>query len=220
MGEPASGVVGSDRDQGCCDGGVQSRPGARCGGLNEGLDLAEGLLDRRQVRRVGGQKDQPAAGSLNQLAHAVGFVRADVVDHHHLSRPQRGNEHLLQIGGEHRRGGVRLPPSSPGSSRPATARRSAWSPDRGCGAPPRPPGCREARGRGGGSSRCACRTRRGTPARPDPAAAWRCATGRERSRRARWRSGFSLQRPARPPLTPARSSCLTRTVGRQAGDRP
>ena len=69
-------------------------------------------------------------------------------------------------------------PSSPGSSRPATTRRSAWSPAPGCAAPFPGRGCRGARGLSGGSSRCAYRTRRRRPAGLGRSAARRCATGR------------------------------------------
>jgi hypothetical protein len=54
--EPAGGVLGGDRGQGHSDGRVQRRSGACCGGLDQGLDQAGGLLDRRQVRRVGRQE--------------------------------------------------------------------------------------------------------------------------------------------------------------------
>ena len=111
-------------------------------------------------------------------------------------------------------------PSSPGSSRPATTRRSAWSPAPGCAAPFPGRGCRGARGLSGGSSRCAYRTRRRRPAGLGRSAARRCATGRARSRRARWHPRSLLERPARPPPTSRGSQSLSGVVGRQAVDRP
>jgi hypothetical protein len=69
---------------------VSSAGGARTGGLDPGLDLSGGLLDRRGVRRAGGQEDQLAAGGVHQLGHPLGLVRADVVDHHRLPRRSAG----------------------------------------------------------------------------------------------------------------------------------
>src|SRR4051794_23356033 len=78
--EPAGDVSRGHCVQCGGDRGVQGRPGARGRGLDQGLDLAEGLLDRRQVRRVSGQEHQLAAGGFDQRADPVGLVRAGVVD--------------------------------------------------------------------------------------------------------------------------------------------
>ncbi len=89
VGEPAGDVGGGDGVQGGGDRGVQGRPGARRGRLDQRLDLAEGLLDRGQVRRVGRQEHQLAAGGGDQVADPVGLVGADVVHHDHHPRRER-----------------------------------------------------------------------------------------------------------------------------------
>src|SRR3954470_15929233 len=66
--KPAGDVGCGDCVQCGGDRGVQRRPGARGGRLDQRLDLAEGLLDRGQIRRVGGQEHQLTAGGGDQLA--------------------------------------------------------------------------------------------------------------------------------------------------------
>src|SRR5919112_2832469 len=51
-----------------------------------------------EVRRIGRQEQQRAAPPFDQLAHPLPLMRAEVVQDHHLPRPQRRRQNLLHIG--------------------------------------------------------------------------------------------------------------------------
>ena len=58
--------------------------GAGAQSTQDSCDLGEGLLDRREVRRVGRQEEQLAVARFNRLAKTVGFVGAQVIHDDHL----------------------------------------------------------------------------------------------------------------------------------------
>jgi hypothetical protein len=91
--------------------------GASCGGAQQGLELGEGLLDRRaaphrrwwsvlgarrEVRTVRRQVEEFGALSLDRGAHALDLVGAKVVQHHDVARAQGRRQRLLDIGEEAR----------------------------------------------------------------------------------------------------------------------
>jgi hypothetical protein len=86
-----------DRDEGCGDGGIKRVTGPRLHFAQVRLELRPTALDRRQVRRVGWQIEEPRAGLFNRLTDARGFVRPQVVHDDDVSWMQRGAEHLLDI---------------------------------------------------------------------------------------------------------------------------
>ena len=72
--------------------GVLSRPqqfvfGARSVSAQDLLDLAPHRFDRVEVRRIGRQIEQPGTGGFDGLAHAPDFMRAQVVQDHHIAGP-------------------------------------------------------------------------------------------------------------------------------------
>src|SRR5215211_1281636 len=97
VGEPAPRVLRAHRVQSPADGLQErlARPGLRL--PQERLDLGEGLLDRREIRRVGRQEQQRAAPCFDEVAHPFAPVRAEVVQHHHLTRPQRRRQDPLYV---------------------------------------------------------------------------------------------------------------------------
>ena len=64
------------------------------------LDLSEGLLDGVQVWGVWGQEPEAGAGSLDTVAHGLGFVGAEVVGDDNIARLEGRQEQLLDIGQE------------------------------------------------------------------------------------------------------------------------
>src|SRR5215210_198066 len=100
----ARGVPRGDRRDRTAD-GLQKRH-ARSGlGLpKERLELAEGLLDGREVRRVWWQVNQRAASRLHEGPDPLVPVGAEVVHNDHLARTQRRREHPLDVGLEDRLG--------------------------------------------------------------------------------------------------------------------
>ena len=59
------------------------------------FDLCESLLDRVQVRGILRQEPQAGPGSLDCLAHGIGFVRAKVVHDDDITGLERGDELLV-----------------------------------------------------------------------------------------------------------------------------
>jgi hypothetical protein len=86
-----------DRDEGCGDGGSKRGTGPRLRFAQVRLEPRPAALDRRQVRRVGWQLEEPRAGLFNRLTDARGFVRPPVVHDDDVAWMQRGAEHLLDI---------------------------------------------------------------------------------------------------------------------------
>ncbi len=59
------------------------------------LELAEGLLNRREIRRIRRQEDYLTARSGDQLLRRHALVDAEVVPDDGLPRRQRGNQHVF-----------------------------------------------------------------------------------------------------------------------------
>ena len=91
------GICGCDRAQGFRHGGIQCLTGPRLGFAQVRLELRPAALNRRQIRRIGRQKQEPRAGLLDGLADARRFVRPQVIHDDDVPRMQRGAEHLRDI---------------------------------------------------------------------------------------------------------------------------
>jgi len=74
--------------------------GSGCLGAEQCFEFGESLLDRVQVGTVGRQIQQACAGTLDCLTNAGDLVRAKPIHDHDIAAPQRGNQHLLDIGEE------------------------------------------------------------------------------------------------------------------------
>ena len=62
------------------------------------LELGEDLLDRVEIRAVGGQEDQMSANGADGGSGRLALVRAKIVQDHDISLCERGDEHLVDIG--------------------------------------------------------------------------------------------------------------------------
>ena len=69
-------------------------------GAEQCFEFGESLLDRVQVGTVGRQIEQACAGTLDRLANASNLVRTEPIHDHNIATPQRGNQHLLDMGEE------------------------------------------------------------------------------------------------------------------------
>ena len=96
------GIRCCDREQGFGDGSIQRFPSACLRFPQVRLELRPAALNRRQIRRIGGQIEEPGAALFDRPADAHGFVRPQVVHDHDVARMQRGAEDLLHIGAENR----------------------------------------------------------------------------------------------------------------------
>src|SRR5687768_601792 len=94
------GIRGGDGVDGDGGGGQQAVGGALGGGAQALFDLGEGQFDRVEVRRIGRQEEEAAAGRLNGGAGVLALVRAQVVQDDDLACSQTGSENLLGVGGE------------------------------------------------------------------------------------------------------------------------
>jgi hypothetical protein len=86
------------------DGGPELVPGAGGGPAQQCLELGEQLLDRVRIRTVGRQVEERGAGRGDGLADALGLVRFEVAEHHHIAGCERRGQELLDIGAERRAG--------------------------------------------------------------------------------------------------------------------
>src|SRR5215218_6374250 len=94
MVEPPGGILGGDGCQAGSDGVLE--PGAlpRSRLAQRRLELAEGVLDRGEVRRVRRQEPDLAACRFNELTNPQMLVHAEVVAEHDLSGTQGGEQDL------------------------------------------------------------------------------------------------------------------------------
>ena len=97
MGKPSRRILRSNRLDGQTDGLLEGLVGAGAEATQDGLELGEGLLDRRQVRGVGRQEEQGAAARRQGLADAGGLVSAQIVEDHHLPGPQPRRQFLADV---------------------------------------------------------------------------------------------------------------------------
>ena len=73
---------------------------AAAGFADDGFEFGEAQLDGVEVGTVGRQEAQRRAGRFNSVAHAVDFVRGEVVGNHHVTGLQRRYEDLFDVGEE------------------------------------------------------------------------------------------------------------------------
>ena len=69
---------------------------------HEGFEFGERLFDRIEVWAVGRQEPQLGPDVFDRRTHRGLFVDGEVVEHHHVARPQRGHQDLFDIGEERR----------------------------------------------------------------------------------------------------------------------
>ena len=94
-GEEGARMGGGDGGKGIADGSADALPGARAHAAQRLFGLGKGLLDRVEVRGVGGQKDDLTAGGFDERLGTGALVDGEVVEDHDLSRVQARHEHLL-----------------------------------------------------------------------------------------------------------------------------
>ncbi len=112
VGEPGERILVSDRLNRHPHGLPECLLGAGAEPAQDGLDLGERLLDRREVGRVGRQEEELAVASFHGLANAGGLVDTQIIQHHDLSRPQRRRQLLRDVPHERRR--IHRPLDHPG----------------------------------------------------------------------------------------------------------
>ena len=64
----------------------------------ERLQFGKRLFDRIEVRAIGRKKAQQSARLLDRGAHLGLFVGSEIVKHDDIAWPQRGHQHLLNVG--------------------------------------------------------------------------------------------------------------------------
>ena len=73
---------------------------AAAGLADDSFEFGEAQLDGVEVGTVGRQEAQRRAGRFTSVAHAVDFVRGEVVGNHHVTGLQRRDEDLFDVGEE------------------------------------------------------------------------------------------------------------------------
>ena len=66
----------------------------------EGLQFGKRLFDRIEVGAVGREKPQARADVFDRRPHLGLLVHGKIIEHHHIARPQRRDQDLLDIGAE------------------------------------------------------------------------------------------------------------------------
>src|SRR3954471_9278002 len=84
------------------DGGPKALNGPLGGFAQERFELGEGILNRVEIRAVGREIKQACTRRLDQGSHSRSLVARQVVQDHDITRPQGGDENLLNIGLERR----------------------------------------------------------------------------------------------------------------------
>ncbi len=92
--EPAVDVGGGDGPERLGDGGVEHLLAPRADAPEAAFELAEGLLDRRKIGRVGGEKDEVAADRFDIVPNRLPLVGAQGIENHDLPRDQAGAEEV------------------------------------------------------------------------------------------------------------------------------
>ena len=70
---------------------------ARTEGPQKGFELREGEFNGIEIGTVGRQKPQARADAFTGGLHLRLLVHREVIEHDDLARPQRGDEHLLDV---------------------------------------------------------------------------------------------------------------------------
>src|SRR3954471_9858369 len=84
------------------DGGPKALNGPLGGFAQERFELGEGILNRVEIGRVRREIKQACTRRLDQGSHSRSLVARQVVQDHDITRPQGGDENLLNIGLERR----------------------------------------------------------------------------------------------------------------------
>ena len=76
--------------------------GSGVGLAQQGFHFCEGLLDRIEVWRVGGQEEELGFGGADRCANGAALMAAEVVHDDDVARRENGRENLLDISAEAR----------------------------------------------------------------------------------------------------------------------
>jgi hypothetical protein len=68
----------------------------------ERFQFRKGQFDRIEIRTVGRQEAEVGTDGFDRRAHGGLFVDGEVVEHHHIARPKRRNQDLIDVGEKHR----------------------------------------------------------------------------------------------------------------------
>lgn len=80
------GILGAHAVQACADHLVQCFDGQVSHAAQKGLELREGGFNRREIRRIRGQKQQRATLCFTGLLHTPAFVNREVIHNHDVPR--------------------------------------------------------------------------------------------------------------------------------------
>src|SRR5579859_237222 len=97
MSKPAESIRRGDEIQSGGNGLLQSLPTASPCPSQHGLQFGERFFDRRQIRRVGRQKQEATATSFNGLLDPRREVDREIIQDHDLSGAQAGGQDLLHV---------------------------------------------------------------------------------------------------------------------------
>src|SRR5258708_17272721 len=97
MGKPAASILGCDQGQRLSNGLLERFACASPNTAQKGLQFGESLLDRREIRRIGRQKQEAAALGFNGLPNPCSLMNAQIIQDHDLSRAQSGCEDVLNV---------------------------------------------------------------------------------------------------------------------------
>ena len=64
----------------------------------ERFQFRKGQFDRIEIRTVGRQEAEVGTDGFDRRAHGGLFVDGEVVEHHHIARPKRRNQNLIDVG--------------------------------------------------------------------------------------------------------------------------
>src|SRR3954469_20976040 len=100
VGEPAGGVAGGDGGEGVPGRGAEVVIGASTGAPEGLLDLGERFLDRIEVGRIGRERQEAGAASLDSSADARVVVGGEVVGDNDLSGAERRGQAVADVAQE------------------------------------------------------------------------------------------------------------------------
>ena len=97
MGKPASSVRHRDHFPSLSQRGAERLRGARLRTPQSRLELRPARLNRRQIRPIGRQVGNLSPTLSKRLGNPCNLLRAQVIHHHHVARPQRRPQDLLNV---------------------------------------------------------------------------------------------------------------------------
>ena len=97
MDKPTESILSSDEVQSSGDGLLQVLTATSVYPSQKAFQLGESFFNRREIRRIRRQKQQPTAASFNCLLHPRSQVNREIIQDHDLSGTQAGSKHLLDI---------------------------------------------------------------------------------------------------------------------------